>query len=215
MRTAVDIGGTFTDVLTLDAEGAIQSLKIPTRQNDLALCFLTAVKSAIAGKQVQGVKLEELLYSTTLALNSLLAQTLPRVGLIVNEGFRELMETARLPAATEHDTDSLQQPQSRVVQLEFVHEIKARLDADGTTRHKVDPAEVTRLANWYDARGISVVAVSLLHSYLDPHQEKEVAMIFANVAPEIDVVLSSDVLPELREYERTLATCLNAVSCRG
>jgi N-methylhydantoinase A len=210
MRTAVDIGGTFTDVLILDTGGVIQSLKVPTQQDDLALCFLAAVRTAVGGRQVQGVKLEELLYSTTLSINSLLGQKLPRVGLIVNEGFRELMETARLPTVTQHDIDPPQQPQDRLVQLEFIHEIKARLGADGTMRHKVDSTEVTRLANWYEAQGISVVAVSLLHSYLDPQQEKEVAAIFASVTPEIDVVLSSDVLPELREYERTLATCLNA-----
>ena len=209
MKAAVDIGGTFTDVIAIDDTGAIASAKIPTRQDDLSECFLSGVKAAIDSANVSTGKPDELLYSTTLALNALLTHELPRIGLIVNAGFRELMETARLPAPMDV-ADDHQPLASRLVSLEFVREIKARLNADGSVRRPVDELEVVELAHWYRKREITIVAVSLLHSYLDPTQERAVAAIFSDVAPDIEVVLSCEVLPELREYERTLAACLNA-----
>lgn len=209
MKAAVDIGGTFTDVIAIDDAGVIATAKIPTRQDDLAQCFLSGVKAARAAADTNVPKPEELLYSTTLALNALLTHELPRIGLIVNAGFRELMETARLPAPM--DIAETRVPlTSRLVSLEFVREIAARLNADGSVRRAVDELEVVELAHWYRQRDITIVAVSLLHSYLDPGQEHAVASIFSDAAPGIEVVLSSDVLPELREYERTLAACLNA-----
>ena len=98
----------------------------------------------------------------------------------------------------------------RLVSLEWVREIHARLEATGAERTGIDRAEVEAIAHEYAAADIAVVAVSLLHSYLDPAHEQAVAVIFAEVAPSIKVVLSSAVLPELREYERTLATALNS-----
>ena len=209
MKAAIDIGGTFTDVIAIDETGAIASAKIPTKHDDLPQCFLSGVKAAIDSAKTGSAKPDELLYSTTLALNALLTHELPRIGLIVNTGFRELMETARLP--TPMDVADDHQPlASRLVSLEFVREIKARLDADGSERRPVDELEVVELAHWYRKREITIIAVSLLHSYLDPTQERTVAAIFSDVAPDIEVVLSCEVLPELREYERTLAACLNA-----
>ena len=210
MKAAIDIGGTFTDVIVIDGAGAIASAKIPTEQNNLSQCFLSGVKAAIDSAGASAGRPEELLYSTTLALNALLTHELPRIGLIVNAGFRELMETARLPNPMDELADTRQPMANRLVSLEFVREIKARLDADGSVRRAVDELEVVELAHWYRKRDITIVAVSLLHSYLDPAQEREVAHIFSGIAPDIEVVLSSEVLPELREYERTLAACLNA-----
>ena len=210
MKAAIDIGGTFTDVIAIDETGAIASAKIPTKQDDLSQCFLSGVKAAIDSADAGTARPDELLYSTTLALNALLTHELPRIGLIVNAGFRELMETARLPTPMNDVADTRQPLASRLVSLELVREINARLDADGKVRRAVDALEVAELANWYRTREITIVAVSLLHSYLDPSQEREVAAIFSEVAPDIDVVQSSEILPELREYERTLAACLNA-----
>jgi len=210
MKVAIDIGGTFTDIITVDDAGAIAATKVPTRPQDLSKCFLSAVEGAIDSAGSASRAPEELLYSTTLALNSLLTHALPSIGLIVNRGFREILETARLPLA-EHDGNEMRQPLAkRLVSLELVKEIGARLNADGSVRKAVDEQEVAALAEWYGDRSISIVAVSLLHCYLDPTQERQVAAVFARVAPRIEVVLSTEVLPELREYERTLAACLNA-----
>ena len=198
---SIDVGGTFTDVLCVNELGELQSFKLPSVTPDGFAEMLTASLGQTAAS-------DELLYSTTVTLNSLLGGELPNVGLIVTAGFRDILETARLPESAG------EAPPSRLprhlVNLEWVREINARLEATGAERTPIDRAEVEGIANEYVAAGIGVVAISLLHSYLDPTHEEAVAAIFAEVAPRIEVVLSSTVLPELREYERTLATALNA-----
>ncbi len=202
LRTiSIDVGGTFTDVLCVDAHGVIKSFKLPSVQPNALAANLHSVLGQIS---IQ----DELLYSTTVTLNSLLGGTLPEIGLIVTDGFRDILETARLPeSAGEAPPSRLPR---RLVNLEWVREIHARLAATGEERTHVDRAEVETIALEYAAADINVVAVSLLHSYLDPGHEQAVAAIFSEVAPKIKVVLSSAVLPELREYERTLATALNS-----
>ena len=193
---SIDVGGTFTDVLIVDRDGVVTTRKLPrfgdTEAADAALSF----------------NCDELLYSTTVALNALLTGHLPPTGLIVTAGFREMLETARLPAAM--DAISPAPPPPRLVPLEHVREVGARLAADGSEQRPVDPEEVAALAREFDGTGLEVVAVSLLHSYLNAGHEQAVKAIFDTAAPGVTVVLSSTVLPELREYERTLATVLNA-----
>lgn len=198
---SIDVGGTFTDVLCVDEYGTIQSFKLPSVLPNAFAATLNTALGQISNR-------DELLYSTTVTLNSLLGGTLPQIGLIVTAGFRDILETARLPeSAGEAPPSRLPR---RLVSLEWVREIHARLEATGEERTGIDRAEVEAIAHEYAAADIAVVAVSLLHSYLDPVHEQAVAAIFAGVAPDIKVVLSSAVLPELREYERTLATALNS-----
>ncbi|MDA0822003.1 MAG: hydantoinase/oxoprolinase family protein [Proteobacteria bacterium] len=198
---SIDVGGTFTDILCVDAQGDRQSYKVPSgAPQDIA---------GLLEKTVGEIGLNDaLLYSTTVALNSLIAGELPRIGLIVTMGFRDILETARLPESVAEVPPS--QLPRRLVALEWVREVSARLEASGVERSPIVHKEITTLAQEYSALGIDVVAVALLHSYLDPAQENHIARIFAEVAPHITVVRSSKVLPELREYERTLATALNA-----
>lgn len=202
IQLGIDVGGSFTDVLVCDASGVLVSRKLANAAHDpaaacrAALAALTPARAAAA---------REIRYSTTAALNSVLGGTLPAIGLIVTAGFRDLLETARFAPA------GLEQPAPRrLVALEHVRELGARLDGDGRERSPVVRAEVVAIAEAFRAQGIAVVAVVLLHSYRNPAQEDAVAAIFAESAPAVTVVRSSRVLPELREYERALATCLNA-----
>ena len=202
LRTiSIDVGGTFTDILSVDEKGVIQSFKLPTVPPS---AFASTLNSSLGQISNQ----DELLYSTTVTLNSLLTGALPHIGLIVTAGFRDILETARLPGSAGMAPSS--RLPRRLVSLEWVREIQARLEATGAERIGIDRSEIEAFAHEYEAANIGVVAVSLLHSYLDPAHEQAVAAIFAAVAPGIKVVLSSTVLPELREYERTLATALNS-----
>lgn len=210
MKIAIDIGGTFTDVLVVDKAGSLTSTKRPTRPDDLSGSFLASVSAALEAAGAPGRAPTEMLYSTTLALNSLLTHRLPRVGLIVNRGFRELLETARLPARN-GDTAAHAAPlPGRLIPLELVGEVGARMEADGSVRTAVNEAEVVALAHGYRDNAVEYVAVSLLHSYVDASHEHQIGEILKRAVPGLGVVLSCEVLPELREYERTLAACLNA-----
>jgi N-methylhydantoinase A len=200
-QISIDIGGTFIDVLLEHADGRIASRKLLHDEQAPAAIVATALADlgCTAGEAV------ELLYSSTAALNSLLTGSLPAIGLIVTSGFRDLMETARYaPASVESPTPR------RLVALEHVREISARMAPDGSERRAVVEQEIVEIAEIYRALGIKVVAVALIHSYANLVHEQRVRAIFDGVAPEIRVVLSAEVLPELREYERALATCLNA-----
>jgi N-methylhydantoinase A len=198
---SIDVGGTFTDVLCVDAQGAIKSYKLPSVAPER---FAGVLNEALGHPAAA----DELLYSTTVTLNGLLSGEFPRIGLVVTSGFRDILETARLPASA--GEAPLSQLPRRLVALEWVREIGARLEPTGAERTPVDREQVEGIARGYVAAGVGVVAVALLHSYLNPQHEDAIATIFAEVAAEIEIVRSSAVLPELREYERTLAAALNA-----
>jgi N-methylhydantoinase A len=198
---SIDVGGTFTDILCVDEQGLRQSYKVPSGAPQEIAGLLDKAVGGIASN-------DELLYSTTVALNSLIVGELPRIGLIVTIGFRDILETARLPDSVSEVPPS--QLPRRLVALEWVGEVSARMEASGVERSPIVREEVAALAREYSENAIDVVAVALLHSYLDPDQENTIARIFGEVAPHITVIRSSKVLPELREYERTLATALNA-----
>ena len=149
-RTAIDVGGTFTDVLTIGPDGVVHAAKVPTTPADLAAGFRAALAATAGG--VDHDAPQELLYSTTLALNALLQHRLPRIGLIVTQGFRDLLETARLPVIDAAATSALP---PRLVPLELVREISARTDADGVERVAVVADEVRAIAHEYHALGFS------------------------------------------------------------
>jgi N-methylhydantoinase A len=196
---AIDVGGTFTDVLLRDAAGGLVSCKLPSDASDPEAAMADAL--AALG---EGERRFDLLYSTTAALNAVLTGTLPRIGLVVTAGFRDLLETARFaPAGRETPTPR------RLVALEYVREIGARVDASGSVTAALDPSAVERIAGEFSALGIEVVAVVLLHSYRNPVHEDAVHDLFGASAPQITVVRSSRVMAEQNEYSRALATCLN------
>lgn len=197
----VDVGGTFTDVFCVDNLGTRSSFKVPS-EADNGFAALTDTRLGELGLD------DEVYYSTTLALNRLLSGDLPRIGLVVTAGFRELLETARLPSAADQAARS-PLPQ-RLVPLEWVAEIDARLDASGAERRVIVDADVRAIAARFAASEARVVAICLLHSYVNSDHERELARIFREAAPDLVVVCSSDVLPEQREYERALVTVLNA-----
>ena len=200
---SVDVGGTFTDVLHIDAAGTVRCHKFPSDNAQQQLCDLLQGDSKT---EPAGI---DILYSTTAALNALLAHAIPPIGLIVTRGFRDILETARLPAQSEDPTSPLP---PRLVPLEHVREISARIHADGSVQQGVERAEVATVAHDFATAGIDVIAICLLHSYVNASHEDEVADIITATEPTTKVIRSSAVLPALREYDRTLVTALNAVA---
>ena len=192
-RVGVDTGGTFTDVV--GADGSI--VKVPSTPDDPGRAVRRGI-DALAGTGRPGT----LAHGTTVATNALLERRGARVALVTTEGFADVVEIAR------QDRPSLYDPfadrPAPLVDRADRHEVAGRLDARGRELRPVDAEEVGAL----DLGGAEAAAVALLHADLDPVHERRVADVLA--ARGIDVTASHEVSPEMREYERTATTVVNA-----
>ena len=200
----IDIGGTFTDVLVYNGNGSVFHKKIPSSSDPAE-----SLHAAFSVLRTQHLSPGTLLYSTTLATNALLQHRLPRIGLLITAGFRHILELNQ-PQQEPDDGSSPSLPSRPVVPLEDIHEVTERLDAQGNVQISIVAEEVPAIAAWCHAQNLKTLAISLLHSARNPEPERRLRALLLAEDSSLHVLLSSDVLPEAREYERTAATCLNA-----
>jgi len=207
-RLAVDIGGTFTDVVLVDLDGKVWESKVATTVRDLALGVIEGVRQVLDDAKVGPSAVSDVVHATTLATNAVLSGTGPRVGLITTEGFRDVLEIARIRTPTLYDL-TWEKPKPLVARRHRL-EVRERIAADGTVVIPLDRQSVREAGHRLTADGISSVAVCLINSYIDPQHERLVAEILDAEFPELAVCLSADVLPQIKEYERTSTTVINA-----
>src|SRR5919199_777426 len=208
-RVGIDVGGTFTDLLLVDdATGEITVGKELTTPADPAQAIEAVLDGALAARGLAPAALGRLIHGTTLVTNALIERKGARMALLATRGFRDAVEIGR-----EHRYDLydlfLEMPRP-LVQRYLRFDVPERILADGSVRDPLDEAYVERLLRELAARGVQAVAVCFLHGYHNPAHEQAVARIAARVAPGLRVGLSSEVAPELREYERASTTCANA-----
>ena len=209
-RLAVDIGGTFTDIVALDeASGRLHLAKVPSTPHDPSSGFITGIEQIIAVGGIAPADIAAVFHGTTVATNAILERKYSELGLIITQGYREALEVARQTVPGEFGDITWWIKPERVVPLERIREISARLSVGGEEVRAVDAGEVRAIAKEFKKLGIAAVAVSLLHSYRNPAQEQEVRRLIKEVYPECFISISSDILREYREYERTNTTCLN------
>ncbi|MFQ5694214.1 MAG: hydantoinase/oxoprolinase N-terminal domain-containing protein, partial [Nitrospinota bacterium] len=132
------------------------------------------------------------------------------LGLVVTRGFRFLLEIARQSVPDNYGNSYFWVKPDRIVPLHFVQEVDERLDKEGKVLRALDERRAVRLARWFKKRKTQSVAVCLLHSYANPEHERAVRRVFEREHPEAFLSISSDVLPEYREYERAMTTCMDA-----
>ena len=206
---AIDVGGTFTDLVLVAEDGTVTVGKTPTTAD--------ATDGLILGAQLvadrAGVDLSEvtvLRYGMTAAVNALLTRNGARVGLIVTQGMHQVLHLARSQTPGPLVGWLNMDKPEPLAELELTAEIPERLRADGSIDQPLD-AEATRLAvRHLVANGAEAIAVALLHSYANPAHELAVRDIIEAEAPGLPVTVSSDILPEYREYERAVTTVANA-----
>jgi len=209
-RIAVDIGGTFTDVVALEeASGTLHLRKVRSTPSDPSEGFVTGVEqiaqqSGIGANDITGV-----FHGTTVATNAILERKYAPLGLIITRGYREALECARQTVPGEFGDITWWVKPPRVVPLELVREVSARMDVQGRELRPVEVAEIQGLTREFRDQGIKAIAVSLLHSYRNPAHEETIRAMIKEVYPECFISISSDILREYREYERTNTTCLN------
>ena len=209
-RLAVDVGGTFTDV-ALETGGGGDSLvtaKVLTTPRAPEEGVIAAVGEAIRAAGVEPGEVDLLIHGTTLATNALIERTGAKTALLVTEGFRDSVEMALENRFEQYDI-SIDRP-APLVPRHLRWPVTERVNYRGEVLVPLDEDSVRALLPRFERHGIEAVAVGLLHSYANPAHERRVGEILAAALPELRITLSSEVCPEIREYERQSTACANA-----
>ena len=208
-RLGIDVGGTFTDFTLLNAETGIAThYKAPSTPHNPAESIGAGIPVILAEAGVEGSALRFLGHGTTVATNMAIERRGARTGLITTKGFRDVIEVGR--QLRPHLYDYAQTKPKALVPRRRRHEVDERLTYDGTVRRTFDDESAQAAATALASAQVDAVAVCFLHSYREPDHERRVRGILEAALPDAYISLSSDVLPEFREYERMSTTALNA-----
>ena len=206
----VDTGGTFTDLLAFNSEGQLFAAKTPSTPDDDTRAFLTGLSALQATAGFEPSDVVGLHYGTTVALNAVLQKRWPSLGFIVTHGYREMIEIARQTVPGDWGAIYAWVKPPRVVPLENVKQVRGRITHTGEVLEDLNEDDVRSAAEFFKEKGINAVALCFMHSYFDPSHERRAREVFKETHPDCFLTISSDVLPEFREYERAMTTCLNA-----
>jgi N-methylhydantoinase A len=207
---AVDIGGTFTDITLADAaSGRIWRAKVPSTPPDPSDGFMAGVRTVLAAANATPAAITRVLHGTTIATNLILEGKTARTALVTTAGFRHVLEIGRQDIPRAANLFTWVKPR-RPVPPERVLEVIERVGPGGAVLVALDETSVRDAAVAARQLDVQAVAVCLLHSFEHPEHERRVAEILRAALPGIAVTASVDVLPVVREYERSLATGLNA-----
>lgn len=209
LAVAVDIGGTFTDITIQDAAGRVLRAKTPSTPLDPSEAFLTGVGLALRAAGGLPGDVGRVLHGTTVATNLILEGKGAPAALVTTAGFRHVLEIGRQDIPRASNLYAWVKP-PRPVAPRHVLEVVERVGPGGAVLTALDEASVAAAADRLRTMGVSAVAVCLLHSFAHPAHEQRVAELLQAALPGVAVTASIDVLPEVREYERSLATVLNA-----
>jgi N-methylhydantoinase A len=207
-RLGVDVGGTFTDVLLVEeASGTTWRAKTASTPADQAVGVLTGIAKVCDEAGIGLAEVAQVLHGTTVATNAILEGKGATVGLVTTKGFRQVLQIARSYVPGGLAGWIIWPKPEPLAALENTVEVDERVASDGTVIRELDEADVR--AQLGTLSGIDALAVSLINSFAHAGHEQRVAAIAAELLPGVPVSLSSDVLPELREYERTVTTVAN------
>ncbi len=209
LRIGIDTGGTFTDIVCVDAaSGAMRVTKVASTPANPAIGLVRGVKAIMGDAPLDD--LAGLAHGTTVATNALLQGEIAGLGLIVTEGFRHILEIARQAVPEGYGNSYFWVKPDRIVPLRYVREVGGRLNYLGEELRPLDEASIRAAAAAFRKQSIKAIGVCLLHSYANDAHERRVGEIIAQEFPEAVVSLSCDVLPEYREYERAVTTLVDA-----
>jgi N-methylhydantoinase A len=211
LRIGIDTGGTFTDIVSVDTvSGATQVTKVASTPANPAIGLLRGVNKILEAAGATTDDVAGLAHGTTVATNALLQGEINSLGLIVNAGFRHILEIARQSVPEGYGNSYFWVKPDRIVPLQFVREVAGRLDFRGNELRPLDEISVREAARYFREHGVRAVGICLLHSYANDAHERRAAEIVAEEYPQATLSLSCVVLPEYREYERAVTTLVDA-----
>ena len=210
-RLGIDVGGTFTDLLLFnDTTGAINIYKTPSTPEDQSVGILIGIQNLIAENALNIGDIDSLLHGTTISTNIVLEEKGARVGLLVTENFEQVLHLARSQTPGPLAGWMIMMKPDPLADLEHTIGIKERIDAHGEVVQSMDEDHARESIMALLDADVESLTVSLLHSYANPVHEKRLKALIGELDANIPISLSSEILPEFREYERTLVTVMNA-----
>ncbi|MBL9034197.1 MAG: hydantoinase/oxoprolinase family protein, partial [Rhodospirillaceae bacterium] len=207
-RIGVDIGGTFTDLVLLDAGGTCFARKVPSTPADPAEAVIDGIALILGDAGLQASEVSEVLHGTTVGSNTLLQKVGAKTGLITTRGFRDVLEIGRIRTPDMFDLAWDKPPP--LVRRQLRREIDERIDARGNVLKPIDQDEVARVGGELVSLGIQSIAICFINSYRNPAHELAAERVLRRHFPNLPVTTSVSVLPEQREYERTSTAVVNA-----
>jgi N-methylhydantoinase A len=207
-RIAVDIGGTFTDIICCPEGSPAIARKVLSTPENYARSVIEALRALIADSGLAADSIGLFVHATTVATNAVLERKGASTALITTEGFRDVLEIGRLRLPVLYDLNWKKPP--ALVPRERVFEVAERCDPEGKVLVPVSLDRVREVLDAASAAGVASVAVSFLHSYANPAHEEAVAALVRAEFPQMQVSLSSDLVREIREFERTSTAVVDA-----
>jgi N-methylhydantoinase A len=210
-RLGVDVGGTFTDLFLVDDGDHRQwRVKTPSTPSDPSEGVLTGVARICEAAGIGPAELANVVHGTTVATNAVLESKGARVGLITTQGFGQILHLARSQTPGPLAGWIIMVKPDPPASLADTREAVERMDARGNTLVPVDREQVRSIIEDLIASGVESLTISLINSYVDGRHEQEIADLVEEIRPGFPVTMSAAVLPEFREYERTLTACMNS-----
>ena len=211
IRIGVDTGGTFTDVVAVDeVSGALATTKTPSTPSDPAEGFLAGIDKVLAGLGLDGQEISAVSHGTTVATNKLLEGKVENLGFITTEGYEHMLEIARQSVPDSYGNSYFWVKPPRIVPADRVKTVRGRLAADGGEIRPFDDDDAVAAAQWFRDRQIDTIGVCFIHAYANPAHEERMLEILHREHPAATVSISSQVLREYREYERSVTTLVDA-----
>ena len=206
-RIGVDVGGTFTDVILLESDGTAFSKKVLSTPQDFSIAIKRGIQEALVEHHLRSDQIREYTHGATVATNAIITRKGAITGLITTKGFRDVLEIRRMRVHKLYDL-SWEKPKP-LVPRHLRLEVPARMNPWGA-EEPLDEEATRQVIQRLLKEGVESVAVCLLHSYANGAHEQRIGELIKEVAPNMLVSISSEILPEIKEYERTSTTVINA-----
>lgn len=208
-RIGIDVGGTFTDVCIFDEQsGKILIYKLSSTNKDPSTAIIDGINTIMEENNLLKSDINYLVHGTTVGTNAAIQRTGAKTGLLTTSGFRDIVEIARQTRPSLYDLT--EDKPEQLIKRRLRKEVDERILHDGSIYKKIDVEEAKKPVTELIEEGIESIAVCFLHSYINPEHEKVIKNIINETYPNVFVSISSEVLPEYREYERLSTTILNS-----
>ena len=211
-RIGIDVGGTFTDLVAVDEQGLVTIAKAASTPADPSIGVMAGLErlAAALGEGLAPMlgATERIVHGTTVATNALLERKGARVGLLTTAGHRDVLEMRE--GLKDDRYDLRQPPPEPLVPRQLRLDVRERIRADGRIETPLDPASLTAAIEMLARQGVEAVAICFLHAYRDPRHERLAAEAVSAALPDAYVSPSSEVFPQIKEYERVCTTVVNA-----